>query len=523
MTIKLSNLTGSGKVKDDSIISYNYSEDVTSLEPGSLTGGTGQVSISAEVEDVNTSLLVNNEMLLTDPEYGQVNFLVKAINISNGVVSITGDTVQSRLNVEVTAGPVGGSTATLFSAIYYYCGLVDVVPDMSTEFQEELDLIPVNFIGWKGNLWEHLKMLCAAVSASETENVGIEMFVEGNVLHFRKAKQVEMKFETNALISRSLSVETFDAAKEITISNYNTRYGVDEVVKEANNRAEIEFPAAQNVSITDSMQVEAGATLTKRFTINASLESLQETPVCVSQISSLPYTGTTGEYVIVGTDNLPIQPAQWIGEGGSLVVALTENPNEIEITITAPPNLNLPQAADPAKFGYAPYKIGVESSGDVDYPALYIVGTGVFYDKQETTLGTGASNDYTSRDSAPQIDNLFITNKRDMYNRGIAAAQAACGPKVTLTESIDYGVSFGDTPGVLRSYESNKYRVSSVSYSPTSATMTSISSSNFADFDVKWTGKDFSDFTATALDPDLYPDTALKFNEFTIIPLMESA
>lgn len=521
MGIKLSNLTGSGKVKDDSIISYTYSEDVTSLEPSTISGGTGQVSISAEVEDISTSLIVNNEMLLSDDEYGQVNFQVKSLNISNGVASITGDTIQSRLNVEVTAAPVGGSTASLFSAIYYYCGLVDVIPEMSTELQEELDLVPVNFIGWKGNLWEHLKMLCAGVAASLTENVGLEMYVSNNSLYFRKALQLEMVIEDNAVISRNFSVETFDAAKEVTVSNYNTRYGIAEIVKETSNRAEILFPAVKDVSITDSMQVEPGATFTKRFTINASLETVNQ-PVCVAQITTLPYTGTTGEYVIVGNDGLPIQPAQWTGQGGSLTVSLTENPNEIELTIIAPAALNLPQVIDPNKLGYAPYKIGIETSGDTDYPALYITGTGVFYDKQDVTFLTGASDEYTSKASAMQIDNPFISTKHDLYTRGIAAAQAACGPKITLTETLDYGISFGETPGVLRSYQANKYRVSSISYSPNSATMTAVSSAQFGDFDAKWTTKTFDNFTDKVLDPTTNPDTALKFNEFTIIPLMES-
>lgn len=530
MSVSIVNENGSGRFEKGTPISFSYSEDVTSLQPANLTGGAGQVSVSGPAmfkdKDGNThpnsALLINNDMTLTDTDYGSVSFQVRQVSLGQHTASVIGNTLMWRLNVTKTALPHGGPGATLMTAILTYCDLVGITPTWTTEFGEELDAVPVNFVGWTGNVWEHLKMLCAGVSLSADDNVGIEMVVSGNDLVFRKAKTVPLTF-SKAPVDSALEINTFEAAKGVVLYNYNTEYGADRIVQEQQQSNPL-FATNENVSITDSMQVEAGQKLVKRFSINASLEEVKN-PVCVSQITALPYTGTQGEYVVVGNDDLPIDPDQWIGQGGSLTVALTENPNEIEITMIAPPAVNMPTAADPINdVTPAPYKIGIETSGEADYPALYIVGTGVFFKKTEHTFGTGASDSYTSQDTATTIDNPFVTNKDDLAIRGVAAAQSICGPSITLNQTRRSEIEFADTIGSVITHESNKYRITSLSYSADSVSMSALPCASFDDFDAIWgTVKTFADFTAIALDPEDYPSDSLKFNEFTIIPLMKSA
>jgi hypothetical protein len=317
----------------------------------------------------------------------------------------------------------------------------------------------------------------------------------------------------NKISAKGLVVDSFDASKEITVFKYETEYGVDRVVREQERQSQGLFTVNQNVSITDTMQVEAGEVVTKRFLINASLSEVKQ-PVCVSEIFPLPYGGTTGEYVIVGSDNLPIDPDQWADQGGSVTVALTDNPYEIEITVVAPPAVTMPTAANPAEVTPAPYKIGVESSGDVDYPALYIVGTGVFFTKKAKTFQTGADDEFTAQDTNQSVDNIFITNNNDLNTRGIAAAQAACGPSVALTYTVTDGLQFGETPGSIISTDNNKFRINAVSYSPVSSSVTAIPSSSVADFNSVWSGKTFANFNS------LMSGKGIKLNEFTVVPLI---
>lgn len=526
MAFSLINNSGSGAIQGTAIATYSYSEDVTSLEPSNLTGGTGQVTVSAIAIEENTvgtthpssKLLVNNTMTLTDDSHGSIQFQVKQASVSNGIVSLIGDTIMSRLNIITKSGPYGGiSGATLLGAIQYYCELADIIPVISEEFQTKLEAVPVNFIGWSGNLWEHIKMLCAAVSADTTNDVGIEAYVSGNDLHFREAKTSVVDYG-NAVSDYSVSINSFEAAKQVEVFNYNTQYKVNGIVQEQDRDTYL-YDINANVSITDNMQVDAGATLTKRFKINASLESIKQ-PDCVSAIIPLPYAGSQGQYVVVGSDDLPISPEQWTAQGGGLVVSLTDEHDEIEISITAPPSLTMPTADSPTEVTPAPYKIGVESSGADDYPALYIVGTGVFFNKTSKKYLTGASDIYTAQTSAPSIDNPFITNTFSQTSRGIAAAQVICGPSVTVSQTITGNGTFGDMPGKVQVIDSNRYRTVSVSYDPSSTGITAIACSAISNFNTLWASKTFTNFTSVAFSGLTNPDNALKFNEFTIIPLI---
>ena len=530
--IRLENLSGNGSIQPNSIFAYSYSEDVTSLEPSTIAGATSQVSVSAiaiesETTDSHTDskLLINNEMFFSDTLKGVVSFRVKNVSKNLSSVIITGDTIQSRLNVERTAAPHGGPSATLLTAINSYCALVNVTPVISTEFAAELSAVPVNFIGWSGIVWDKLKELCAAFSASSSNNVGLEMVIVQDELIVRKAKDSEV-FLKKQLSGESINIESFESAKSVEVFNYNTSYGVNKVFYENSNFDNSKAKADRfQSSIADSMQVEAGATLRKRFTVNASFTSVNQ-PVCVEEIDRTypaPYVGTTGQYVIVGIDDLPIKPDEWNENGGLVRIELTdENGNqlpagEIELVITAPKLTGLPKAADTNAIAFAPYKIGVESSGEADYPALWLTGTGVFYEKKSKIFLTGSSDEYTSRDEGPTIDNIFITNDFAASSRGVAAAQANCGPKITLSQELNSGFTFGDV-GAMQLVGLNQYRINSANFSDSSISLTSEASLELSNWNNIWSGLSFEDFNDKVLDPNLFPEEALKFNEFTIIP-----
>lgn len=514
MPITLTSASGNGAIKPESIFSYSYSEDVTSIDPSSLDGGTSQVTVSAIAED-NSLLLINNPMTLTDSESGSVQFQVKKVSKNAGAVSVTGDTLMSRLNVIKTAGPVGGTIetpATLLDAINYYCSLVSVTPAFDDFLDEDIDLIPVNFIGWTGNVWEHLKMLCSAVSASLVDNSPIEMYFLNDTLRFRNALIRTVDF-SELDSDHSISVDSFDASKSVGVNYYDTTYGVDKVFYEESNYAEDADPETTfKSSINDVMQVDAGKTITKRFKIDASLTSVNQ-PTCVSTITRIPPSpyadGGLGEYVVVGNDELPIQPSEWAALGGKLTVSITENPNEIEISITAPDSKTMPTAENPAtEVTNAPYKIGAELD---TYPAFWLTGTGVFFNKKEKKFLTGSPDSYTASDEAPVVDNPFISTLHSLSNAGIAAAQSYCGPLVAVDKTIGQPGEFGSTIGLTERIGDNRFRYQSASYSPSSVQLSGRMYTSINEFDENWVDITFENFNTAIGD--------LKFNEFTVIPL----
>lgn len=530
MPVSVTLNTGNGAIAKTGVFSYSYSEDVTGLHPSDTDGGTSQVSFSAiavEEDTVgathpNSALLINNTMEITDTDRGSVQFQVKNVSLNNGVANVTGDTIMARLNVERTAPPVGGTEAspkTLYDAIVEYCGLVDVTPVWDDGVDFLAGLVPVNYISWKGNVWEHLKMLCSVASISMVDTQHLEMYISNGDLHFRAALATTADYSATSS-SFSYSVDSFDAAKSVDLAYYATSYGVNEVFyDEANYGDTVEEGNRFLASINDSMQVEAGETLKKRFKIAASLETVNQ-PVCVETITRVlpsPYVGggidTFGEYVVVGNDDLPIQPSEWNALGGSLTIALTENPNEIEVTIVAPPSYQMPTAANPTtEATNAPYKIGMELGV---YPALWLTGTGVFFEKSTKTFLTGAPDSLTAQDEATSIDNPFVTNLHELSIAGVAAAQQACGPNVTFSQTIHGNYPFGESIGVVQKMVSNAFRTESASYTMADVQITGSAYATIQDFDNIWDGVTFTNFNAAMLTNA----QALKFNEFTVIPL----
>ena len=512
--ITIRSTTGTGGFPENSVINFSYSEDASPSDPFNLDGGAGQVTAVVEADESarGTRLVINNEVEVTDSEYGDISFRVSNLSLNeNGTANISGETIQSRLNAQRTSGPIGGTGQTLLTAVQHYCSLVDIVPVIPSALQTKMDAIPVNFIGWTGPVWEYLKELCAAVPLDDDDNTLLEMYFKNGELRFREALQSEVDF-TGAIAQNTISATVYESAQSIEIFNYNTTYGVNRIVKEQSPSDNV-FANNQNVSITDALQVEAGETITKRFKINASLESVNQ-PVNVAAITSLPYTGSTGEYVIVGADDLPILPEQWEAEGGSVTVSLTDVADEIEITVTAPAAPQL-QHADDEQFGLAPYKIGIESAGTEEYPALYITGTGVFFEKTSDVFPTGASDEYVAELRANTIDNIFITNKRDQRTRGVAAAQEVCGPRLRLSQQVVSGAQFGDTVGSRIADWDTKFRINSVSFNESTVNVDAKSYVTFADFNAAWAGTTFAQFATT--------NSGLTFNEFSLIPLSKGA
>lgn len=514
--ITLENLSGSGTFQQDKIISYSYSEDASPLEPSDLQGGAGQVSVTviADQGPRGTQIAVNNNIQVSDSEFGTVSFRARQVNIGDASATISGETIQYRLNSTRTAAAVGGSGASLLDAVNYYCGLVNITPQYVTGLTTKLDALPVNFPGWKGNVWEHLKMLCAVTPLDEDDNTFMEMYIEGDTLWFREGASTLIDF-SDYVMDKSLSIDSYDAAKEVEVFNYNTSYGVNKVVQEQGGNSSV-FTLSKNATFSDSMQVNAGETLVKRFKINASLTEVKQ-PDVVASIATLPFPETheKGQYVVVGYDDYRIDPNQWKDQGGKLEVRLTENFDELEVIITAPPSVEMPTAdGELEEVTFAPYKIGVESSGDTDYPAIYIVGTGVFFNKTSTKFVTGASEDYVAEISSSSIDNPFITNRRIQADRGVAAAQAIMGPKMEVSGSIATGVSFGEDLGSIFSDYDGKFRISNLSYSTSSVSFTAKKFVTIADFNTAWTGATIANFNTT--------NSGLSFDEFATTPLVRN-
>jgi hypothetical protein len=528
MGFKVTNSGGSGSIVNGTIFSYTYEEQATSVQPAAIDGSIGSVSFSAIGTGTNKSgstytntlLLINNDMVLTDDDRGSIDFRVRATNLNQSdVTNISGDTIQHKLNAIRRANAYNGDVA---GAINYYVSLNSgVTVGYDDSLATLLAAVPAVFIGWEDNVWNKLKELCAVtyVTVSGVKR-NIEMYVANNVLRFRLANKTALTYKD--ISSIALSVDSSKSAQTFEVNLYNTEYGTNKVYYEFGNiDGTIDEENKYKSTIASALSVKAGETIRQQYKVNATLNSVVQ-PVLVEAINKTagqPYSGSTGEYVIMADDGLPVVPQQWLDAGGSLTVSLQDehgddlDPGVIEITLVGPPeNFTGREDENGDPVDSTTYSVGIE---DI-YPAIWLVGTGVFYTLDKIEVASGASNSYNADKSLNTIDNVFITSKPALYSSALKAAQAVCGPDISLTMSVSDLTDFGASIGGLISYGSNKFRVVSASHSQDGLNITATGNFvTFADFDTNWSGKTFSNFDSVL--------TGLKFNEFSVIPLMESA
>jgi hypothetical protein len=86
-----------------------------------------------------------------------------------------------------------------------------------------------------------------------------------------------------------------------------------------------------------------------------------------------------------------------------------------------------------------------------------------------------------------------------------------------MTRQISEGIQFGDIGSIFIS-GLNQYRINSVSFSNSTISITASPHLGLNEWNEIWTGLTFDDFNNKVLDPNLFPEEALKFNEFSVIP-----
>lgn len=426
--------------RNDNLISFSVQEDATPIDPSSSFGGVGQ--ITATLDDFTDSHLLLGEIILGSGDRGKTSGTIRNLSSRDGILTITADSVLGLFNANHTAMP---QNTTLGAAIQYYCDLVGIPNDVLVD--ASLTSRSVIYPGWIGNAWTFLKQLLIKEQ--------IELALVYDRIYVRPLHGLVVTLDRTT--SQSWSANNQTAAKKIEIYYYNHTYGT---------QSEVYPLITEDATI---YQVDAGQTITFTQQLNASLSSVNQ-PTCVDFVNDTTYAGTNGVYAVSGNDGLPITAAQWVAQGGSLSVKVTDDPSIIEVTITGS---SMPD--------YAPYRIAMSSGSSNFYNALHITGTGVTWDKKLITIPTGAPSAITSQDVGVTIDNPYVSTLAQAYTLGMRAAASYSGTTQTLSGSAT---------------DINQAGAGAALVQPTFADFNTatVAGSTFADFNALWSGKTFTDF-----------------------------
>jgi len=194
-----------------------------------------------------------------------------------------------------------------------------------------------------------------------------------------------------------------------------------------------------------------------------------------------------GEYIVSGSDGLPITASAWRAYGGSVSVAIGDIPGTIELMLTGPVT-DIPGAP-------GPYSLSV-GDGQNEFATLRIAGIGVVTSRQALDFRTGARPETTTNEYGPAIDIPFCSTKAQAAYLAVWACTEAAGPTATATVTVETELltGFGITPGSLVVWDECVYRIASVMLGRVTSTLTLRWHTTLGAFDAPWIGRAIGDF-----------------------------
>lgn len=374
---------------------YSITEDGTPLNILEGGGGVGSISVTLRDDDnplSGSALLRNQPFEVYDPNAGIQRGVIDSLSAQDGILSIDGYSGTLTLVARKTAAPYAGSLA---GAFYYYFSLGGVTSGVS--LASGLESIDVALPPWNAVVWEKIHTL-ATIHGLEVANVaGVY-----TVRYIREERQVDMLRLTDA---PTLECGSGEAAAKIVLEYQEKRW-------EGNGLA---YPNP-NESILDRqvLSVEAGELLETNIPVNAYLTSLEQpTHVMYGNQVAPPVS----QYSVVDKNDRPVSPQDWANAGGYLSVEIGEDAASVNVTVRG--------AYTQSR---APYRIASVPGGtSYAFGALYLRGSGVFFEDREIWTHTGADPDLAPADSEIRISDPLISTAEEAHRMLTAAALARAG------------------------------------------------------------------------------------------------
>lgn len=403
-------VTGNGKFAGyrTNLESYSVTEDSTPTAPGDSSGGTGSIAFTAteDTSATGTILLLNDVITLSDTSAGQTQGTVTSVNVANGPRTGGYDsrggsatvTADGRLGILNATGFVPAFMGDLDGAATMILGPAGITTGIVIE--PSIAGTPVAFRGGQYNYWFLLKEIASAVGL-------IEVALVSNNVVVRPIREREAYMEKVSNVS--WGVQNGELAQFVEVIYYN----YEEI------ESGLVYPYGGWNPDVQILQVDAGQTITVNVPVNVSLTSIDQ-PVVQDFVDR--YYDSSSVYSVAGNDGLPIPAAQWTAQGGSLTVAIGDDGQSIDVTMTGA-----------SEAEYAPYQIAVASGPSDYYSTLRLVGDGLGFTPETLRVPTGAPASKTAQEVGITIDNPAVNTRNDAYSAALRAAASWAAPSQTVT------------------------------------------------------------------------------------------
>jgi hypothetical protein len=537
------------------IVSYSVTEDSTPTDINDSSGGSSQINLSLSTGP-DSDLYINDTIrIIDDGLNGFIDGTVNGVTIDQNVTSLTADSLIKKLVANIEVGFFAGSLA---DAISYYMTAANIA---SNKYSIDPGITGnVIFQSYSGDLWTHLKQICALYA--------IDVSTIGDTIRFRPARQVSISLDKN--ISKSVSISNNQLAQSVEVYYYNNRYltncqvypdvlststdiepsvvwvyvpgrgyvqtsnafrtyNADALIMsvDADGYAEYEIELNANVSSLPTTQKYGGDTpyynagtyytggYSDPYNMSLPNNGILLEPVDSNTTYSLTLGGSKlSYYAIAGKDGVEVTRNYWLQNGGRVECYVTSNGSKLKFKLYGP--------KDDALLG--PFRLAFTAGDEKIYPYVKIKATSlVAFSKNLVTIPTGVTPSKSIQEVGATIDSTLISSIDQAYRVGVVAAGNFSLPsnKVSVsTKSVSdadsvatfpYGQIMGNIGGARFQDGYNFYRVRTATVNESSTTYDAERDTLFSDFQNVWNGKTYTDFSTQF--------TGKTFEEFGVRPL----
>lgn len=437
---------------------YSVEIDATPLDSASSVGAVGSFSATVVKPQSPTHPLnaLPPEALLRfrievspSTEWGSLTGNVTSVSEAGEGYLLQIDAASDLANLNsynVQAQPQSGKP--LWQIIQYYLTLGGDLPEgVSITFTPGQSLQQVVSVpGWSGELWFHLKQLCAAFE--------VELVFKDKEILVRPSRSFAVEDTPHILtnhVTRGQNTSGTSLARYVEVYQYNSA---------PIQAGEIVYPPGGWSEDVEVLSVPAGEYLEQTLDLSASLSSLQA-PVMVTSVGRdepAALAQRISRYTIVGDDDFPIQPAQWTASGGLIEFEIGEDTRTIIVKMRGATGIFMDDGRECQNFSLA------LSSGN-RYSTLRIYGQGVSFNRELFRVPTGVDERLTGTEVGVTIDNTFISSRDQSMSAAVRAAVPFSGYNPQVTGS--FAENFGEIwPTDRINRDGRPYRVISTSNSP---------------------------------------------------------
>ena len=449
---------------DGNVSDVSFDLAVPTLNPTELGGSTGALSFATR--NLTRPQLLRNKLITIAKDAvwslrGRISDVTWGPHRST---NFQAETSLQRLNITVSIKPqyLVTQTQAMDAALAHAGFTSEGLADSGT----------VTFPGWTGTLLDYIKHFC---NHARMEYV---VGATSDIISFRPLRSTTI---TGNRADVEFGVNDQTLAQSVEVIRYNYLVPPTEL-------SNIEFtPAGEDEA--QIISVNAGETSVTDLKINGWVASLNQ-PVAALGVGPEARTDA-GVYQVLGSDGLPVPPGTWNDQGGSVVVATTDDPTISRVSVTAPAAVYLSGSEGDARP--SPYSLAT-TDGDTTHASLHVTGKGVLFKTQTVSVATGVEDNLTYEKVGATVDNPFVSSADDAWDIGVRAAQYFAGANQSASFSIPDTQDIESVLGARVLGDAIQYRVNSVSWSGGQYTVSCSDLVTIGDFDTLWDGLTIADF-----------------------------